>query len=122
MVHPVQVSKILQEYIVENLQFFFLQGGNGASHQQKENTCKNLQTMPDPRFQHHLLPPYPNPKLEIHHAMVPKWYLNQLKKENEKEGEKQTVLKFKSKQQAVSMKEGRLKAIAGFIVIENHVC
>ena len=45
-----------------------------------------------------------------------------VEEENKKKGEKQTVLKFKSKQQAVSMKEGRLKAIAGFIVIENHVC
>jgi hypothetical protein len=62
------------------------------------------------------------PKLEVHHATMPKWYLSQLNKEDEKEGEMQTTLKFKSKEQVVSTKEGRLKAIAEFIVIENQVC
>jgi hypothetical protein len=63
------------------------------------------------------------PKLELHHATIPKWYSNQLKKELDKEGEKQqTLLNFKPKQQVVSTKEGRLSAIAEFIVIENQVC
>jgi hypothetical protein len=45
-----------------------------------------------------------------------------LRKENEMEAEKQqTMLNFKPKQQGVSTKEGRLKAIAEFIVIENQV-
>lgn len=61
------------------------------------------------------------PKLEIHHATMPKWYLNQLRKDND-DGEKQTVLKFKSKQPALSTREGRLKAIAEFTVIEDQVC
>jgi hypothetical protein len=61
------------------------------------------------------------PKLEVHHATMPKWYTIQMKKESE-EGEKQTMLKFKPKQQTVSTKEGRLKAIAEFIVIEDQVC
>jgi hypothetical protein len=46
-----------------------------------------------------------------------------LKEKLEKEGEtQQTLLDFKPKQQVVSTKEGRVKAIAEFIVIENHVC
>jgi hypothetical protein len=46
-----------------------------------------------------------------------------MKKELENEGEKQqTLLKFKSKQPVVSTTEGRLKAIAEFIVIDNQVC
>jgi hypothetical protein len=46
-----------------------------------------------------------------------------LQKELEKDGIKeQTLLKFKSKQQVGSTKEGRLNAIAEFIVVENQVC
>jgi hypothetical protein len=46
-----------------------------------------------------------------------------LRKEDEKEAEKQqTMFNFKSKQQGVPTKEGRLKAIAEFIVVENQVC
>jgi hypothetical protein len=62
------------------------------------------------------------PKLELHHAASPKWYLNQLNKKLEKDGERQQTLNFKQKQPVVSTKEGRLNAIAEFIVIENQVC
>ena len=63
------------------------------------------------------------PKLELHHAAIPKWYSNRLRKEFDKEGEKQqTLLKFKSKQPVVSTREGRLNVIAEFIVIKNQVC
>ena len=63
------------------------------------------------------------PKLELHHAAIPKWYSNKLREKLEKEREtQQTLLDFKSKQQVVSTKEGRLNAIAEFIVIENQVC
>src|SRR6202522_3338244 len=59
------------------------------------------------------------PKLEVHHAASPQWYLDQF---NAKPGGEQTQIRFQPKGEvAVSTREGRLKACAQYIVVENQV-
>ena len=61
------------------------------------------------------------PKLEVHHAASPQWYLDQFSEK--KPGEQQTELKFRPKGEvAVSTREGRLMACAQYIVVEDQVC
>ena len=60
------------------------------------------------------------PKLTVHHAASPKWYLEQF---SEKKGEIQTKLKLQPKKEmVVSTREGRLEAIAQYIVTQDQVC
>ena len=59
------------------------------------------------------------PQLEVHHTMLPQWYLDQF---TEKLRDEQTQLKFWPKGEVpVSTRERRLKACAQYIVVENQV-
>ena len=60
------------------------------------------------------------PQLEVHHAALQQWYLDQF---TEKPGGEEMQLKFWPKREVpVLMREERLKACVQYIVVENQVC
>src|ERR1700678_3174641 len=127
MVHPVQVSKGAQSYIYT---YRFYRDATEKAIEEKRTPAKTFKQClfrgSNTTCSHHIRSIHfeeyklhveaATPKLELHHAAIPKWYSNRLRKEFDKEGEKQqTLLKFKSKQPVVSTREGRLNVIAEFI-------